>query len=219
MGQVRSSTTRLEQAADSLTGHEKFATLLLDHHRNRLLKFDVVITGFSAAVGLGAMIAGIFGMNTPSTVFDSEGYGRAPTFAFPLVALLICSMVLILVVVLTVWLYCRPRFGSNRPRGALPPEALRTAAAGFDTSPPGGRGSQMTADGRFSAVSPMPGGAKRLSGFGTVKELLLSPSSAKSNPAFVLRGSASGAAPPESAGDTELGSVPSIGENIGECDS
>ena len=92
LGQVRSSTIRLERAADSLSGHEKFATLLLDHHRNRLLKFDVVITGFSAAVGLGAMIAGIFGMNTPATVFDSDGYGQAPTFAFPLVALTICMV-------------------------------------------------------------------------------------------------------------------------------
>lgn len=252
LGQVRSSTIRLEQAADSLTGHEKFATLLLDHHRNRLLKFDVVITGFSAAVGtrsseppparcsarpppphgtmpsgrgpsgrapgndarrcaeerppprpavagLGAMVAGIFGMNTPSTIFDSDGYGRAPTFAFPLVALLICSMVLVLVIVLTVGLYCRPRFGSSRrPSTAhLQPDVAATAAVlqaprgdmtsqATEASTPAARGS------RFRQPSTVQ---KRESRVHNLKELLLRPVSGKGNPTFFLRGSLSRGAP------------------------
>ena len=56
LGQVRAATQRLEVAAGTLGGSETFATVLLDQHRNALMKFDVVITGVTGFFVFGGMV-------------------------------------------------------------------------------------------------------------------------------------------------------------------
>ena len=133
LGQIRRSSSQLSNAAQSLTGHEKFATLLLDHARNRLLKFEVVITGSSAAIGLGAMVASIFGMNMPASIFDSgSGYGpNAPHWLFPAVAVGVGIIAFLFIAALVFGLYCWPRYKRRRAMLARStPITGRATAAG-----------------------------------------------------------------------------------------
>ena len=74
-----------------VSGHEKYATLLLDHARNRLLTFEILIAGASASISVGAMVAGIFGMNTPTKLFDKED---TPEWVFIMIVLLTTFAVL-----------------------------------------------------------------------------------------------------------------------------
>lgn len=172
------------------------------------------------------MIAGIFGMNTPSTIFDSDGYGRAPHFGFPLVALLICGIVLLLVIAFSVWLYCAPRFGKAKP----PSTALRAEAAHqrTDTSAHGDRASAIVPPrdatsggaGNHAGNSASSGVAsshvarlptptqRRESRVHTLKELLLKPNSSRGPAINFLRSSQSGVPPPSDlASDTELAMI------------
>ena len=83
VGQIRQTTVDLDRAIDSLNGHETFATLLLDHARNRLLTFEILLAGASLSMGVGASVAGIFGMNTPTPIMKED----APEWYFILIVL------------------------------------------------------------------------------------------------------------------------------------
>ena len=55
-----------------LRDHEADASMYLDRKRNRLIKFEVFASSIAGASGIGSCVAGIFGMNLQSAIFDPD---------------------------------------------------------------------------------------------------------------------------------------------------
>ena len=116
LGHVRTATASLEAAAYNIAGQEKIAMLMLDQVRNRLLKVDVAASSVSAAAGLGACIASIFGMNTPAPILANVPEPGSPgsrydTWLFATVTSLIGLMIFSFIIGVISFLYgsrCRP---------------------------------------------------------------------------------------------------------------
>ena len=117
LGHVRTASASLERAAFNIAGQEKTALLMLDQVRNRLLKVDVAASSVSAAAGLGACIASVFGMNTPAPILanvpaDPSAPGkRYDTWLFLTVTSCIAIMIAGFIVAVLTFLYaprCRP---------------------------------------------------------------------------------------------------------------
>jgi hypothetical protein len=71
VGHVRTAAAALSEAGNNIAAQERIALLMLDQVRNRLLKVDVGASSVSAAAGLGACIASIFGMNVPISMLGN----------------------------------------------------------------------------------------------------------------------------------------------------
>ena len=72
--EVGATVAELEVLTYGIEGTEKFVSFRLDSARNRLLKFDAIMTASATALGLGQLVAGIFGMNLPATIFHDDLY-------------------------------------------------------------------------------------------------------------------------------------------------
>jgi len=114
---VRTASASLGAAAYNIAGQEKVALLTLDQVRNRLLKVDVAASSVSAAAGLGACIASVFGMNTPAPILanvpsEEKAPGRQyETWLFLVVTSVIAIMIVSFIVTILLYLYgsrCRP---------------------------------------------------------------------------------------------------------------
>jgi hypothetical protein len=70
--EVGSTLGALDAITYSIESTEKFVSFRLDSARNRLLKVDVLGSILAAIFGAGAFVAGIFGMNFETPLFDEE---------------------------------------------------------------------------------------------------------------------------------------------------
>ena len=109
LAHVHTASASLETAAFNIAGQEKIALLMLDQVRNRLLKVDVAAASISAATGLGACIASVFGMNTPISFLANVPEKGSPeskfdTWLFLSVAGFIATMVSTFIVCVIVFL-------------------------------------------------------------------------------------------------------------------
>lgn len=101
--EVGATVAELEVLTYGIEGTEKFVSFRLDSARNRLLKFDVIATASATALGVGQLISGLFGMNLPTSLFDSEVAGEDT--AFVVVTTATVSLVLVLIVFLLLVFY------------------------------------------------------------------------------------------------------------------
>ena len=109
LAHVHTASASLATAAFNIAGQEKIALLMLDQVRNRLLKVDVAAASISAATGLGACIASVFGMNTPISFLANVPEKGSPeskfdTWLFISVAGFIATMVSTFIICVIVFL-------------------------------------------------------------------------------------------------------------------
>jgi magnesium transporter len=73
LNEVEWIASEIEEVIDEITNTEEYVVLQLDLLRNRILKFELLLSISSFVVTSGALITGLFGMNLMSHFETSKG--------------------------------------------------------------------------------------------------------------------------------------------------
>lgn len=93
---------KLQTLTEYIDDTEDFINIELDSHRNQLIRLDLLLTSFTACMGLVTAITGLFAMNV---VLDPKFEDKAPYTWFVTIA--VTSSIIAIVVFTSVVMYCK----------------------------------------------------------------------------------------------------------------